>query len=326
MLEAAALVEEVAPGAAAAGGAVAAGVLGLGVALPARVVPNDEVAERLAVEGAWIERRTGIRERRWLRDGETLAGIATEAARAALDDAGVDAAGLDAVIAATFTADDLTPGVAALVAGALGAHAAAVDVNAACVGFLHAVDLAAATIGSGRAARVLVIGAEGPSRHLDLGDRRTAGLFGDGAGAVVLGAGRGTVFPFVLRSAGEHAGLVRAPRSDGLIRMEGHETFLLATSSLAEATADAVAAAGLTLADVDRFVFHQANRRILAAVAERLGVDPARVVDAIAGVGNTSAASIPLALAHARPAPGERVLLGAMGAGFVYGAGVMVWA
>jgi 3-oxoacyl-[acyl-carrier-protein] synthase-3 len=142
----------------------------------------------------------------------------------------------------------------------------------------------------------------------------------------VLSAGRGTVFPFVLRSAGEHAHLIRAGREDGLIRMEGHETFLLATASLVQATADAVAAAGLALADVDRFVFHQANRRILGAVAGRLGVEPARVVDAIADVGNTSAASIPLALADARPEPGECVVLGAMGAGFVYGAGVMAWA
>jgi 3-oxoacyl-[acyl-carrier-protein] synthase III len=305
---------------------VAAGVVGLGTALPSRVVSNAEVAARIGVDDDWIERRTGIRERRRVGDGETLAGLATDAARAALDDAGISAADLDAILVATFTADDCTPGAAPLVAAGLGCTAAALDVNGACVGFLHALDLAAAMIGSDRARRVLVVGAEAFSRLVECDDRRTAGLFGDGAGAVVVGAGAGTIAPIVLRSAGEHADLIRATREEALIRMEGHETFLLATASLCEATLDAVAAAGIALDDVDRFVFHQANRRILGAVTERLALDPARVVDAISAVGNTSAASIPLALADSRPASGERVLLGAMGAGFVYGAGVLTWA
>ncbi|HEV3000261.1 MAG TPA: hypothetical protein VGW75_05920, partial [Solirubrobacteraceae bacterium] len=166
------------PGGVPAGAAVPAGVAGLGAALPSRVVPNAEVAARLGVEDGWIERRTGIRARRHLGDGESLAALATAAARAALDDAALDAAEVDAVLVATFTADELMPGLAPVVAAALGSRAAAVDVNAACVGFLHAVDLAAAMIGSGRAERVLVIGAEAPSRHLDGRDRRTAGLFG----------------------------------------------------------------------------------------------------------------------------------------------------
>jgi len=308
-----------------AGPAVAAGVTGIGAALPRRVVSNGEVARRIGVEPAWIERRTGIRERRRLAPGERLSELAAAAAREALDAAGVDAGTLDLVVVATFTADELTPGAAPLVAHALGTHAAAVDVNGACVGFLNAVDLAASAIGAGRAEHVLVVGADAVSRVLDRDDRRTAGLFGDGAGAVVLSAGAGIVWPFVLRSAGEHAGLICATREQAVIRMEGHETFLLASTSLAEAAADACAGAGIGLGEVDRFVFHQANARILAAVTERLGLDPDRVVDAISDVGNTSAASIPLALAGAPPRRGERVLLGAMGAGFVSGAGVLTW-
>ena len=176
---------------------------------------------------------------------------------------------------------------------------------------------------------MLLVGADALSRFTDHDDRRTAGIFGDGAGAAVVGAGGGSVAPVVLRSAGEHATLIEARRDDGVIRMEGHETFLVATAALVEATVAACRAAEIGLEDIDLFVFHQANRRILESVADRLGVDRARVVDTIGGHGNTSAASIPLALAEARDAGrlarGDRVLLGAMGAGFVYGAGVLTW-
>jgi 3-oxoacyl-[acyl-carrier-protein] synthase-3 len=306
-----------------------AGVAGLGTALPATIVDNDEVAARLDIEGSWIEKRTGIRSRRRLADGERLSDLATEAAAAALQDAGIEARQLDLILAATFTADEHTPGVAPLVAAGLGCNAAAMDVNAACVGFLSAVELATAAIESRRADHVLVVAAEAVSRFLDLDDRRTAGLFGDGAGAAVLSEGAGTIGPIVLRSAGEHAPLIVADRDEDLIRMQGHETFILATQSLCEATISACSAAGVGLDDIDIFVFHQANRRILTTVAERLGIDEARVIDAIADIGNTSAASIPLTLEHARREGrlrrGDTVLLGAMGAGFVYGAGVMTW-
>ena len=308
-----------------AAGHVAAGVTGVGTALPAAIVASAEIEERLRLAPGWIERRTGIRSRRHLAHGERVGDLAVAAARAALADAGVAARDLDLVMVATFTADHVTPGVAPLVAYALGTHAAAIDVNGACVGFLHAFDLAAGAIGAGRARHVLVVGADAVSRVLDHEDRRTAGLFADGAGAVVLSGGDGGIAPFVLRSAGEHGGLIRATRDEPLIRMAGHETFLLATASLCDATVDACATAGVGVGEIDRFVFHQANRRILAAVTERLGLDPERVVDAIAEVGNTSAASIPLALATAPPQAGERVLLGAMGAGFVFGAGVVTW-
>jgi 3-oxoacyl-[acyl-carrier-protein] synthase III len=307
-----------------------AGIAGLGSALPGAVVPNSEVAEWLGVDDRWIERRTGIRSRRMLADGERLSDIATAAGRAALDDAGLDAAAIDLVLVATLAADEITPGTAPLVAEALGIRSAAIDVNAACVGFLSALDLACSRVEAGRAEHVLVIGAEALSRFVDRGDRRVAPLFGDGAGAAVVSPGAGALAPVVLRSDGSLCHLIVATREDPFIRMEGHETFLRATAALSEATVDACAAAGVGLDDIDVFVFHQANRRILDAVAERLGLERGRVVDAIADLANTSAASIPLALCAARDegrlAPGRRVLLGAMGAGFVYGAGVLTWA
>ena len=306
-----------------------AGIAGLGAAVPELAVPNADIAARLGVDESWIERRTGIRNRRHLRPNERLSDLAITAARAALVESGLAADEVDLIIVATFTADELTPGTAPLVAAALGTRAAAVDLNAACTGFLAGLELATAAIESGRAEHVIVVAAEALSRVTDFDDRRTAGLFGDGAGAAVLSPGRGALGPVVLRSAGEHAALIVARRAEALIRMEGHETFLVATATLAEATVDACAAAGIALDDIDLFVYHQANRRILDAVAERLGLDRARVVDAIGELGNTSAASIPLALVQAREEgriePGDRVLLGAVGAGFVYGAGVLTW-
>src|SRR4051794_31117334 len=304
---------------------ITAGVAGLGVALPANAVGSDALEARLGVGAGWIERRTGIRERRHATT-ETLEELATAAGAAALADAGVRADAVGLVLVATCTAERALPNVAPLVAHALGTTAGAADVGAACTGFLSALALAGATVEAGRAEHVLVIGAEVLSRFLDPADRRTAGLFGDGAGAVVVGAGPGGLGPVVLRSAGEHAELIT---NDGVIRMQGHETFLVAVESLVAVTLEACERAGTALADVDRFVFHQANRRILEAVAERLDVPAASVVDAIADVGNTSAASVPLALAQARDDgllwPGARVLVGAMGAGFTYGAALLRW-
>lgn len=307
-----------------------AGIAGLGAALPEAVVPNAVVGARLGVDERWIERRTGIRSRRRLAAGERLSDLATDAARAALSDAGLDASQLDLILVATFTADELTPGTAPLVAHALCTKVAAVDLNAACTGFLAAVEDACARIEAGRAEHVLVVGAEAMSRFVDDDDRRVAPLFGDGAGAAVVSVGAGSLSPVVLRSDGALADLIVASRADPYVRMQGHETYVNAVSALSEATVDACAAAGIAPQDVDLFVFHQANRRILDAVAERLGLDRARVVDVIADLANVSAATLPLALCAARDAgrihPGDRVLLGAMGAGFVYGAGVLTWA
>jgi len=306
-----------------------AGVAGIGSALPARRVGNDEVAARIGVDAAWIERRTGIRSRHWVAPGERVADLAAVAGARALADANIGPADLDLVLVATLTPDELTPNCAPLVAHALGTSVAAIDVGAACTGFLSALSLAGAQIESGRADHVLVIGAEAMSRFLDKEDRRTAGVFGDGAGAVVLSQGAGAIGPVVLRSAGDYAPLIVAAHDDQLIRMEGHDTFVAAVAFLCESTLDACAEADVGLDDVDLFVFHQANARILSAVAERLRIDPARVVDAIADVGNTSAASLPLALAAAADADrvkrGDRVLLGAVGAGFTYGATVIDW-
>jgi 3-oxoacyl-[acyl-carrier-protein] synthase-3 len=301
-----------------------AGISGLGCALPERVVANAPIAARLGVDDRWIERRTGITARRHV-DDERLSDLAAEAARAALADAGVDAAAVDLVLVATSSSDELLPNAAPLVAHALGTHAAAADIGAACTGFLSALALASAYVEAGRAEHVLAIGADALSRFVDFDDRRTAGLFGDGAGAAVVSAGAGELHPVVLRSAGEHADAIVIDRASALIRMEGHETFVVAVASLVEATLDACEAAGVALEDIDLFVYHQANRRILDAVAERLGLPHDRVVDAIGELGNTSAASIPLALVAARPSPGSRVLLAAAGAGFTYGAAVVDW-
>jgi 3-oxoacyl-[acyl-carrier-protein] synthase III len=308
----------------------AAGIAGLAAALPDLEIPSAEIAERLGVAPGWIERRTGIRNRRRLAPGERLSDLATVAARRALADAGIDPAAVDTVLVASITQDELTPGAAPLVAHGLGGRARALDLNGACTGFLAGLELGASLIEAGRSEVVVLVGAEAMSRILDHDDRRTAGLFGDGAAAVVLTPADGDgLAPVVLRSDGAGAGMIRARRDEGVVRMQGHETFLAATAALVEATTDACAAAGLALGEIDLFVFHQANGRILDAVAERLDIDRGRVVDAIADVGNTSGASVPLALVHARDEgrlqAGRRVVVGAMGAGFLYGAGVITW-
>jgi 3-oxoacyl-[acyl-carrier-protein] synthase-3 len=305
-----------------------AAVESLGTALPVRSVPNAPIAARLGVADGWIESRTGIRERRVAGDAESLVSLAVGAANEALQRAGCEPAEIDLVIVASFTQDQLLPNAAPLVAHELGATAAgAFDVGSACTGFLAALSLATAQVEAGRADRVLVVGADLVSRALDPDDRRTAALFGDGAGAVLVGPSPapGQIGPTILRSDGAGARHIRAEREDGLIRMDGHETFKAAVARMSEVTLDAMRAAPLDPGDVDLFVYHQANRRILTAIADRLGLDPARVVDAIGTLGNTSAASLPLALAAADPAPGSRLLLAAFGAGFTWGATTLTW-
>jgi 3-oxoacyl-[acyl-carrier-protein] synthase-3 len=308
-----------------------AGIVGVGAALPANVVTNDEIAPGIGVDAQWIERRTGIRSRRWVREGETVAGLATAAGREALDAAGLPASELDLILVATITPDGLTPNAAPLVAHELGAtRAGAADVGAACTGFVSALGLGAAMIEASRADRVLVIGAEVMSRFLDPTDKRTAGLFGDGAGAAVLSAGSaGRIGPVVLATDGAAAPFIRASHADQLVEMDGHETFKRAVSALTSSTRDAVDLAGLRLGDIDLFVYHQANGRILSAVGEALDLDQDRVLDVIGELGNTSAASVPLALAEAagqgRLRPGMQVLLAAVGAGFTWGATVVDW-
>jgi 3-oxoacyl-[acyl-carrier-protein] synthase III len=307
-------------------------IASVGASLPARIVPNAPIADRLGVDESWIERRTGIRARRVAEPEERLATHATHAAARALEDAGVDAAHVDQIIVATTTADEVLPNAAPLVAHALGAsHAAAFDVGAACTGFLSALAIGSAQIEAGRARQVLVIGADFMSRITDPDDRSTAAVFADGAGAVLLCATDepGRIGPIVLGADGAGADHIFVGRQEGLIRMRGHETFKEAVARLSEATLDAAQAAAVRLEQIDLFVYHQANGRILSAVGERLGLSGDRVVDCIGDYGNTSAATLPLALAYSqdegRLADGDRVLLGAFGAGFTWGATVVQW-
>jgi 3-oxoacyl-[acyl-carrier-protein] synthase-3 len=306
-------------------------IAGLGVAVPETVVTNAPIAARLGIEESWIVQRTGIEERRVAQPGERLFELAAAAGERALETAGLDAGELDLVLVATTSNDELMPGASPRVAAAIGAErAGAIDVNAACTGFVSALALACGQIESGRAGQVLVVGADLMTRMIDPDDRATAAVFGDGAGAVVMrGAAEGRIGPIVLGADGANADLIFTPKATGLTTMQGHETFRHAVDRMAEATTDAVAVAGLTLADVDLFAYHQANARILRSVGERLELPAERVVDCIGRFGNTSAASIPLALEQARLAgdlvPGARVLLGAFGAGLTWGATVVEW-
>ncbi|MFN8163507.1 MAG: beta-ketoacyl-ACP synthase 3 [Solirubrobacterales bacterium] len=313
------------------GALTGAEIAGLGIAVPETVVSNAPIAERLGIDESWIVQRTGISERRVAQPGERLFEFAAAAGERALRAAGVAATELDLVIVATTSNDELMPGAAPRVAAAIGAErAGAFDVNAACTGFVSALAVACGQIESGRAANVLVVGADLMTQLIDPDDRATAAVFGDGAGAVLMrGAGEGRIGPIVLGADGANAELIFTPRATGLTRMDGHETFRHAVDRMSEVTTAAAAAAGVSLAEIDVFVYHQANARILRSVGDRLGLPSERVVDSIRHFGNTSAASIPLALEDARLAgdlaPGGRVLIGAFGAGLTWGATVIEW-
>ncbi|HEX5781792.1 MAG TPA: beta-ketoacyl-ACP synthase III [Solirubrobacteraceae bacterium] len=306
-------------------------IIGLGHQIPPEVVPNADIAPRIGVDDHWIQKRTGIKSRRRAAAHETLAEYATIAGRKALQDAGVDPRDVDLVLVATMTPDDLTPNAGPVVAAALGCvNAGALDIGAACSGWLAALRLAAGQVETGRADNVLVIGAELLTRITDFDDPKTAALFGDGAGAVVVGAeGEGDIGPIVLAADGELADRITANHSDRVLVMDGHSTYQVAVKRLSEVTVAAVARAGLELEDVDLFVYHQANGRIIRAVGERLDLEPAKVADYVAHMANTSAASIPLTLSllreDGRLRPGHKVLIAAIGAGFTWGAGVLEW-
>jgi len=309
-----------------------AGIFGIGTALPEQVVGNDHFEAHLDTSDEWIVRRTGIRRRRWLAPGEPLAPLAARACAEALADAGRTPAEVDHLIVSTITPDRLTPGLAPEVARLIGAHGAgASDLNAACAGFLYALDQAAALVETGRARVVLVCGAEALSRITDHEDRGTAVLFGDGAGAVVVAAGeldRGCPC-FVLGSDPDHGDLLYAEADERKLRMEGREVYRHAVARTAQAVREALAECETTAAEIDLFVAHQANSRIIETAAAELGVPAEKVVLNIGEVANTSSASIPLALAQAerdgRLRPGATVALAAFGAGFVWGAGVISW-
>lgn len=309
-----------------------AGIAGLGMAVPEKVVTNEPIARRLGVADGWIETRTGIRERHIAEPEATLAGLAAEAAREALAAAEMDATELDLVLVATTTQDKMLPNAAPLVAAELGAgQIGAIDIGAACTGFVSALALAAGQLESGRAENVLVVGAEIMSRVVDPDDRPTAGLFGDGAGAAIVTAGGpGLLGPAVQSSDGvDGPELIYATNHERVVHMAGQDTFKNAVRRLSESTLEAVEAADLTLEEIDVFVYHQANGRILRAVGERLNLPSERVVDCIGRYANTSAATIPIALVEAERAgmlvPGARVLLSAFGAGFTWGAMTIEW-
>jgi len=264
---------------------------------------------------------------------DRLSDYCARAGAAALGRAGVNAEELDLVIVATLTQDELMPNAAPLVAYALGAHrAGGFDVGAACTGFLSGLAIAAAQIETGRSRWVLVVGADFITRVIDWEDRKTAPLFGDAAGAVVVGPAfgeHGGIGPIVFGADGSHPGAIVIQHSDRKLHMDGPEVYKHAVARMAESTLTAVERAGLTLDDIDLFVYHQANARITKALGERLGLAPERVVDCIENFGNSSAATLPVALATAeadgRLKPGARVLLGAFGAGFTWGGGVIEW-
>jgi 3-oxoacyl-[acyl-carrier-protein] synthase-3 len=308
-----------------------AGIASVAMAVPENVVTNAQVAERAGVTEQWIVHRTGVHERRHVSDGQRLQDLATQAGRAAMDEAGLEPGELDLVLVATVGADELLPNAAPLVAKDLGAHSAgAMDVGAACTGFLSGLSLAAAQVEAGRSEHVLVIGADVLSRFTDPTDRGTSALFADGAGAsVVSPGGEGTIGHIALHSDGSGAPAICTHGDDRIIRMQGHDTFKAAVQRLSESTLEAVEQAGLELDDIGLFVYHQANARILAAVGERLGLDRARVIDSIDRYGNTSSATLPIAMADARERgmlePGMNVVLAAFGAGFTWGAGVIQW-
>ena len=303
------------------------------MAVPDRLVSNDEIAEWLGgVDAAWIAKRTGTRERPWASGDERLSGLAADAGRRALEQAGLEPHELDLVIVATSTADEITPNAGPLVAGLIGAdRAGALDVGAACTGWLSALSLACGQIESRRARHALVVGADFLSRFVDVSDRDTAPLFADGAGAAVVSAtesARGRVGPVVLRSDHSGSQLIRLGRGEQ-IQMDGRETFRIGVSSLSQVTAEALAASDCHLEDIDLFVYHQANSRIIRAVGERLGLPAERVVDYVERFANASTATLPIALtvaqAEGRIRPDDRVLLAAFGGGLTWGATVVQW-
>lgn len=303
-----------------------AAVTGWGVALPDTAVTNAELEARLDTSDRWITERTGISERRI---GGTTGSLATAAARQALVAAGATPASVDLLVLATSTPDQQIPATASAVQEALGLRCGAFDVNAACSGFVYALVAGAGMTAMG-ARRVLVVGADVMSRVTDQQDRSTAVLFGDGAGAVVLEAveGPGQLLGWDLGSDGSLRHLLQADQG-GYVRMEGQEVFRRAVRVMVESSEAALARAGLTAADVDLLVPHQANTRIISSACDRLGIPMGRTAMVLHRTGNTSAASIPLALGDAvdagRVSKGDIVLLVGFGAGMTWASAVLRW-
>ncbi len=318
-------------------------VMGVGSALPRRVLTNAELALMVDTSDEWIVQRTGIRQRHIASDDETTASLGEAAARAALANAGLTPDDIDLIILATSTPNNTFPATSVEIQQRLGMrHGYAFDLQAVCSGFVYAVSVADLHIRGGMAKRVLVIGAETFSRILDWSDRTTCVLFGDGAGAIVLEAAEtaGTtadrgILASALRSDGTHKDKLfvdGGPSTTGTVghlRMEGKEVFKHAVGMITDVVTSTLSAGGVTVEDLDWFVPHQANLRIIDASAKKMGIAPSKVVATVSDHGNTSAASVPLALAVAvadgRIRKGDLVLIEAMGGGFTWGAVLLRW-
>ena len=318
-------------------------VIGCGSYLPSRVLSNSELSRMVDTSDEWIRQRTGIRHRHIAEEGETTADMALYAARAALASARIDASLIDLIVLATSTPDNTFPASAVSVQAGLGiTHGAAFDLQAVCSGFMFGLVTVDSLLKSGAFRRALVIGSETFSRIIDWKDRSTCVLFGDGAGAVVVEASRqaGTredrgILGARLRSDGRHKsklyvdGGPSSTRTVGHLRMEGRAVFKHAVAMISDVVEDTFKATGYTAADIDWFVPHQANQRIIDDSARKLGIAPEKVISTVANHGNTSAASIPLALAAAvaagRIKRGHLIMMEAMGGGFTWGAALVRW-
>ena len=318
-------------------------VIGSGAYMPANIVTNDDLAKRVDTSDEWIRERTGIRQRHIVAEGEKTSDLALAAARAALQDAGLDAAEIDLVICCTTTPDETFPATATVVQARLGmTRGAAFDLQAVCSGFIYGLSVADNMIRGGQARTVLLIGAESMSRLLDWSDRTTCVLFGDGAGAVVLqgyegrgdNADQGILNTRIFSDGRMHDMLYvdggpSSTQTTGHLRMQGKEVFRHAVTNIAAAITASADAAGVAVADIDWFVPHQANQRILDGTGRKLGIPGEKVISTVALHGNTSAASVPLALETAvrdgRIKRGDLILLEAMGGGFTWGAALIRW-
>jgi 3-oxoacyl-[acyl-carrier-protein] synthase-3 len=315
------------------------GVTGLGVHVPERVVTNDDLAQVVETSDEWIRERTGIRERRMAADHEALTDIALPAARQALADAGVDAEEIDLLICATVTPDMMFPTASALLADTLGMpKAAAYDLLAGCTGFVYAIAQAYGMLASGISRKALVVGGDVLSKILDWDDRSTLVLFGDGAGAVVMEpVEQGGFIGFELGAdggGGEHlwypgSGSRKFEDPDALLKMNGREVFKFATRIMVYSAQQILGECGKTMDDVDVYIPHQANKRIIDYAADKLGVPPEKTVVNVDRFGNTSSGSIPLALAEAREQgrlhDGALILMTGMGAGLTWGSALLEW-
>ena len=309
-------------------------ILGTGVYNPERILTNDDLAKMVDTSNEWILTRTGIRERRIAAPDETTSDMAVQAARQALADAGTPASEIDLVIVATVTPDMPMPATACLVQQKLGIpnNAACFDLNAACSGFLFGLDSACAMLASGRYRKALLIGAEKLSSIVDWKDRTTCLLFGDGAGAVVIGTsdqpGRGLIGTR-LGVIADDPELLHIDPADRLLKMKGKEVFKIAVRAMEEAARDILEQHGLAADQIDLVIPHQANLRIIEAIAQYLKLPVDRFYVNVDRYGNTSAASIPIAMDEARRSgrikPGERTLLVAFGAGLTYGSALIRW-